>query len=400
MEEGYPRNRVIIEGLRSNGVEVTECHEDFWKGTAEKLEGVKAGSVMVKTIFRLMRIYGRLILKFRHAGDYDAMIVGYAGHVDIFLAKILNLFRRKPVIFDAFLSVYDTAVMDRKIVLQNSLKAKLLRLVDKWSCNIADSVLLDTKAHIDYFVREFHLPASKFYAIPVGSSLTTADSAADSGDTILNSLPTSPSQRIKYGVPGTSGALNILYFGSYIPLHGVDVILRAAEILQGEKDIVFTLIGKGQLLPEMKQLASKLGLRNVNFIDRFVEEGELSGYIQRSDICLGIFGKTDKAMRVIPCKVYNCLAMGKPLITAMTPATEGVLTNMDNAMLCNAGDPESLSEAILSLKKDEALREKIAIRGQKYFAENFSADAIGKRIVEIVEKVKNYSGSRGMANGR
>ncbi len=368
MEEGYPRNRVIIEGLRRNGVDVIECHEDFWKDTSQKLEGVKGGSGLVKTMFRLLLAYSKLISKFRRIGYYDAIIVGYAGHIDIFLAKFLNLLRRKPIIFDAFLSLYDTAVMDRRIVHPGSIKAKLLRLLDTWSCRLADVVLLDTQANVDFFVSEFGLPPEKFFSVPVGSALL-------SGDTILNA------ERIKYGVP----RIEVLYFGSYIPLHGVDVIIQAAKILQVEKDIVFTLIGKGQLLPAMKKLVSELGLKNVNFIDRFVEEKELVKYIQHADICLGIFGQTEKALRVIPCKVYNCLQMGKPLITGDTVATDGILKHKENAFLCRPGDAQGLAKGILQLKNDEKLREEIAGRGHKYFLDNFSIEAIGKKVREVVE---------------
>src|SRR3989304_3209708 len=269
MEEGYPRSRGIIEGLRRNGVEVTECHEDFWKDTSEKLEGVKAG--YIKTTLRLPRVYLSLIKKFMKIGPYDAMIVGYAGHIDIFPAKFLNILRHRPIIFDAFLSLYDTAVIDRKIVQAGSLKAKLLRMIDKWSCRMADAVMLDTTAHI-------------------------------------------------------------------------------------------------------------------NFIERFVEEAELVRYIQKSDICLGIFGQTDKALRVIPCKVYNCLDIGKPLITARNEATEGVLSHKDNAILCRPGDAEDLAKAILILKNDAVLRDKIARNGREYFVNNFSSEAIGKKALEILQR--------------
>lgn len=396
MEEGYPRNRVIIEGLRRNGVEVIECHEDFWKGTEEKLEGLKDRSRMLKKLGGLLRTYPGLIRKFRKVGPYDALIVGYAGHMDIFLARVLNLFRRKPLIFDAFLSLYDTAVVDRGVVPPGTIKARLLRLLDTWSCRIADAVLLDTEAHVDYFVKEFHLPREKFYPVPVGSSLPLHHSlpfhdhppmdSESSGGTILNSLPPCSLQRIKYGVPGTNikESFNVLYFGSYIPLHGVDIILKAAAILQGEKDISFQMIGKGQLLAEMKGLTSEMDLKNVIFVDKFMEEEELARHILEADICLGIFGMTEKALRVIPCKVYNALALGKPLITAMTPATEGVLTHMKNAFLCRPGDPEDLAQAILRLRNDPSLRGKIALCGQEYYRNNFSSEAIGKRVRDVI----------------
>lgn len=419
MEEGYPRNRVMIEGLRKNGVEVTECHEDFWKDTSQKLEGVKAGSGIVKMLYRLLLTYSKLISKFRRVGYYDALIVGYAGHIDIFLAKVLNLFRRKPVIFDAFFSLYDTAVMDRKIVRYGSIKAKLLRLIDTWSCRLADAVLLDTQSHIDYFVKEFGLSAEKFYAVPVGSALAKDDDNTPprpplkKGGEFLSSFENAPLHPplTKGGQRGGSARhFEILYFGSYIPLHGVDVILKAAKIIQDvppsplnpppltkgghggvflndETNVVFTMIGTGQLLPAMQQLVSDLELKNVNFIDRFVEEKELVQYIQRSDICLGIFGQTEKALRVIPCKVYNCLQFGKPLITGNTVATEGILKHKDNAFLCRPGDPDDLARGIMQLKNDAILREHIGTNGYKYFDNNFSVEAIGQGILRIIHNI-------------
>ena len=421
MEEGYPRNRVIIDGLKKNGVDVVECHEDLWQGTSEKLEGIKDGLAVLKKSLHIIKAYLSLIKKFKNAGNYDALIVGYAGHIDIFLAKVLNLFRKKPLIFDAFLSLYDTVVMDRKIVSQNSLKAKFLWLIDRWSCRVADGVLLDTQAHVDYFVREFRLPAEKFYAIPVGSSLALQPLSPTSSNSPL-------SQR------GDRGDLNVLYFGSYIPLHGVDVILKAAKIIQDkgnglpsvipaqagiqnagrgldshsplkacgdklrgnddvvgncsdDKKIVFILIGTGQLLPAMKELTSRLELKNIIFIDRFVREEELMGYIMEADICLGVFGQTEKASRVIPCKVYNCLAMGKPLVTMSSPAMGGILTHTENAYLCNPGDPEALADAVITLKNDKVLRENIGKSGKEFFERNFSTVVIGRRILDIVEGV-------------
>ena len=369
LEEGYPRNRVIIEGLRRNGIDVVECHLDLWEGTSEKLAGIQDVFSIIKKLLGISKVYLRLIRKYMSIGNYDVLIVGYAGHIDIFIAKFLNLFKRKPLIFDVFLSLYDTAVVDRKIVSAGSFKAKLLHLIDRWSCMTADAVLLDTPAHIDYFVKEFRLPAGKFHAIPVGSSLMMNG---------LNQIHTDHGNKF-----------NVLYFGSYIPLHGVDVILKTARILQDKENgtVVFTLVGTGQLLSEMKALAARLGLNNVSFIDRFVKEDELAGFISNADICLGIFGKSDKALRVIPCKVYNCLAAGKPLITAKTLATDGVLTHNENVYFCNSGDPESLAKAVLALRANDSLRNKIAQNGMKYFDKNFSTEAIGRKVAEIIKGV-------------
>src|SRR3990172_8863333 len=148
--------------------------------------------------------------------------------------------------------------------------------------------------------------------------------------------------------------------------------------------VVFTLVGTGQLLPEMKGLVSSLELKNVSFVDKFITEEKLAGFISNADICLGIFGKSNKALRVIPCKVYNCLDLGKPLITARTLATDGVLTHNENVYFCNPVDPESLAEALLTLRNSQSLRNKIAQNGMDYSIRNFSADAIGRKVAQII----------------
>ncbi len=54
---------------------------------------------------------------------------------------------------------------------------------------------------------------------------------------------------------------------------------------------------------------------------------------------------------VIPCKVYDCMAFGKAIITADTPAIKELLTDGETVVLVNAGNPgEALAESILKLK--------------------------------------------------
>jgi glycosyltransferase involved in cell wall biosynthesis len=70
-----------------------------------------------------------------------------------------------------------------------------------------------------------------------------------------------------------------------------------------------------------------LELQNVEFIE-FLEQKELTQYIHHADICLGIFGETEKAKRVIPNKVYEAMAMKKPVITGNSPAAREFLKNV------------------------------------------------------------------------
>ena len=363
--EGYNRNRVIIKGLRQNGVEVKECHADLWKSRADKIKGIKSLHYNLKLILHFIFTYISLIVKFFRIGKYDILIVGYAGHLDVFLAKILNLFRKRPLIFDVFLSLYDAAVNEYKAVKTGSLKADLLRLIDRYSCCFADCVLLDTNEHIKYFSEQFRLPREKFLRIFIGQD-----------DEIFK-----PVKRYE----NDNSPIEVLFFGTYIPLHGIEHIIGAAKELEKVNNIHFTLVSKGHLYEQMHNLASRFNLGNISFVGHWVNYSELIKYISRADICLGIFGTTEKAKRVIPSKVYDCLAMAKPVITGDSPAAKEVFIHREHILLCQMGDAFAIASAILELKNNPELKSRIAENGYELFKAKFTPRQLGKSVREGIE---------------
>jgi glycosyltransferase involved in cell wall biosynthesis len=367
LEEGYPVNRVILQALRETGVEVVECHASVWDHPRERWS---SRGWLLSPLFWIhtLRTYLKLIFKYYKVGRYDLMIVGYLGHQDIFLGKLLNLVKGRPVVLIAFNSLYETVIQDRRLFSARHSFALFLHWIDRAACRLADLVLLDTRAHIDYFVREFRLPSNKFLRVFVGSTLTIPNSDI--------AVPPKPEPLFK-----------VLFVGTYIPLHGIETIIQAAKLLEGEPNLQFTLVGQGQLYPEIKEMAERLGLSNLTFIGRWVPVDELVGYLASAGICLGVFGKGEKAQRVIPCKLFDYLAMAKPLITGDTPAVRELLTHGDNAYLCPVGDEQALARQILQFKNDPDLRQRIASNGHQTYLKLCAPDAIGKLLKRTFETV-------------
>ena len=363
------RNRVIIEGLRQNGVEVVECHAELWRDTADKIRAVKGGFFAPSLWRRLLVSYLRLLREYVKVGHYDVMMVGYAGHFDMFLAKLLAILSRKPLLFDIFIPLTEIIVEDRRLVHRSSLLARMVYLVDKLSCRLADLVLLDTEAHVRYLHDEFGVDMDKLRWVYVG--------AEDVYDRCQGGLR----QR-------GNGLFRVLYFGQYIPLHGVDCIVEAAKILEGYPDISFELVGDGQTYEGVASLAERLRVKNVTFHRTWLPpETLIAERILPADVCLGIFGDTPQARRVVPSKVFVALAMGKPVITGDSPAAREVLAHKENALLCEMANPQALAQSILLLKCDRALRERIAKRGHEMFRERFSPKAIGATVKAYLTEV-------------
>src|SRR4051812_39712587 len=98
----YARNRVISRGFEENGCDVTYCNIDPGKN---------------KGISKYIKLW-KLAKEYKDT-DIDYVVVAFPGHSVMWLAKIL--FPRKKIIFDAFLSLFDSNVYDRKLYGSHSL---------------------------------------------------------------------------------------------------------------------------------------------------------------------------------------------------------------------------------------------------------------------------------------
>ena len=343
-EATYTRNSVILKGLKANGVEVIECTD------SSKSYLLRYPKVLLKFIFKKRE-------------DFDLIFIGFLGQP---LVPIINKLSNKPIVFDAFLSTYDTMCFDRKKIKPDSIGGRFFYWLDKHSCELANTVLLDTNAHIDYFVNTFGLKRDKFQRILVGAD-----------DSIF--------YPINLDINEDDTIFNVFYYGTYLPLQGIEYIIKAAKKLEDYKDIKFKIVGKGMEYKKTMKLIQELDVNNIDFVD-WIPYNELPLEIAKADACLGgHFSNIDKAKRVISGKTYQFIAMKKPVIIGDKPANRELFEHRKNAMLVEMANADALVDAILELKEDHKLRVQIAENGYNTFLENGSSNVIGESLREIIE---------------
>ena len=254
-------------------------------------------------------------------------------------------------------------VFDRKAVKKRSFFAKLLKFIDKSACSLADIVLLDTNEHIKYFCSEFELDKGKFRRVWIGAD-----------DSIF--YPRQVNKNKKF---------TVIFHGKFIPLQGVEYIIKAAKLLEGKgsEGIEFKIIGEGYNYSSMLDLASNLNVQNIEFLG-YANYNRLPALLSKAHIGLGIFGSSDKARRVIPNKAYEILALGLPLLTGDSAAIRELLEDKKDCVLCKIADEHSLAQSVLLLMKDSKLRKKIANGGYRTFKKNCSVEVIGKITKKIL----------------
>ena len=345
-QSDYPRNTQILRALKMNFevIPITSNKPSYYQRLPEVI----------------LKLFWISFIK-----KYDLIYCGFLGQPLMPFIGLIRLFKKKPVILDAFISIYDTLCLDRKDFKTNSTIGTVSYWLDSFSLRQAESIITDTQAHTDYFSGLFHTPREKCITLYTGID-----------ETIL------PEKRI------SKNEKNFIVFshGNFLPLHGNEYIVTAAKLLENQPEILFKMVGAGREKNKIVRLSRELKVKNIEFID-WVSYEDLFLHISEADLCLGgHFSDNPKAKRVISGKTFLYLAMHKPVIVGNSPAAQELFAHGENIFMCPMADAQSLADAILQLKHDTALREKIAQGGYEVFKTKCSNVQIAEQLAKIVGK--------------
>lgn len=364
-----PRARLLLKGLRLAGVVVDECHVDIWQGVVDKSQ-VRGLRQRLGIATRWLLSYPRLAWRLARAPRPDVVLVGFPGILDMLVAAPIARLRRIPLVWDMFMSLYDTVVEDRRMLPQGGVAAKLLHALERFALRRADLIFLDTQAHARRIETLFGLATGSAGAVWVG-----AETEHFHADTIHDTAVRAPVD--------SSGRsqLRVLFYGQFIPLHGIETIVQAAQLTRGES-IEWQLIGKGQEADRIKALLTEQPLPKLHW-EAWVDYAQLHQHIADADVCLGIFGASEKAASVIPNKVFQIVAMGKPLITRDSPAIREMLDDAPPCVsLVPAGDAQALANAVRSFARwDQPIRPCHGLLQGK-----LDAEAVGQQCIVMLKR--------------
>ncbi|MCK9794975.1 glycosyltransferase [Isoptericola sp. 4D.3] len=338
----HPRVGVLVAGLRAHGYTVRELDRPLGLTTAQRVRMLRQPWRLPGLLVRLLRCWallvGDVVAHRRRHGRPDAVLVGYLGHFDVVLARLL--FPRTPVLLDHLVFAGDTAT-DRGA---RGARVTLLRGLDRLATTCADVVLLDTPEHLAMLRELVPSRASRGLVVPVGAPQGWFD-AAPAG---------TPATAENDGRP-----LRVVFFGLFTPLQGTDVLAdalasalpRAAEdATHGGRPLEVTLVGSGQDLAAARdRLHDTPG---ITWRD-WVEPADLPALVAAHDVCLGIFSATPKGLRVVPNKVFQGLAAGRVVVTSDTGPQRRLLG--DHLELVPPADPAALADRLLSLRDPAVL---------------------------------------------
>lgn len=305
---------------------------------------------------RYLEVLGRLI-RSRLTHDCDIFILGFRGHEIAWLLRWIV--GRRPLVLDALMSPYLALLEERKAGRLGALFAKLWRPFEACALLRANLVLTDTPLHARCYADCFGVPAERVLALPVGAvwpeAVMTTQSVRASGET-----------------------LKVLFYGSFLPLHGWEIIVQAAARLR-DLPLEFRFIGGTQRqASQLRAACARYGVDKFTHSSWVPFDTLITDEIPAADVCLGgPFGNTPQAQRVVTGKTSQCLAQGRATVVGKIDADYG-FRDRQNCLLVQQGSPKSLADALRWAHVHREELPRIGESGRALYAERLSVDSIAR----------------------
>lgn len=315
----------------------------------------------------------RMIIELTVVWKADIIIIPATRHQYPYKYKLAKFFK-KQVITDFYISFYDTYVTDRKTIAQESPEAAAHFKLDQNAIISSDRTIFLNESEAEYYTRLLDVKLSdiQYSIVPL-----CVDGRRKAANPFAN---------------GTTNKLTICWWGTYIPLHGLDKVLETAHLLsKTTTDFEFILFGNDdeKAIP-FRNKVRELGIENFVKIDnsKSFQNGQLEPFlVSHCDVALGSFGDSEKAKTVFLNKVADAFALGIPVLSMKTKAMDTLLLT-DDIIICE-NRPQCMADAIIALKMDRDKLKKVGENGYLRYLDTFSYDAFKMRVQETVRNQHN-----------
>jgi glycosyltransferase involved in cell wall biosynthesis len=266
--------------------------------------------------------------------------------------------KKIPIIFDPLISSWDKKINEQSKYKKTSKESLSLKQNESELFNKPNLLVADTEAHKKFFIKEFNIPDKKIFVTNVGAEEKVFF----------------PNKKV------ISSDREILFYGSFLELHGIQVIIDAARILKNES-IKWTLIGDFQKI-NLEDLPLNISFESAMNTKKLVER------IHKATLLLGIFSDSEKANNVIPNKVYQSLACGKTVITRYADAyPQSFFKKNMGIFFVKPNDARALAQQVLKVINDKKLIEKTNDLARSTFNTFYSEEKIKKQVHALFKRL-------------
>jgi glycosyltransferase involved in cell wall biosynthesis len=182
---------------------------------------------------------------------------------------------------------------------------------------------------------------------------------------------------------GIEGKFIASYFGTHGMAHHLETILEAAELIRDREDIVFLMVGDGAERERILAMRDQMGLHNVIMLGQQAK-ARMPGFWAISDVSLVLLKKMDLFKTVIPSKIFESMAMRKPIILGVEGESRELVEAAGGGVPIEPENGRQLAEIVVKLAENPVLCEELGDNGAKFVATYYDRRALARRYEKLI----------------
>jgi glycosyltransferase involved in cell wall biosynthesis len=254
---------------------------------------------------------------------------------------------------------------------RNKTIIRLLSWLEMFAYRKADHIVPNTDAFGRYLIDK-GVPAEKITVVKNGADLERYVPAAKD-----------PALARELGLEGKFVAA---YFGTHGMAHHLETVLEAAERLRRETGIVFLLVGDGAERSRLLEQKEAMGLSNVILLGQQPKE-RMPALWAAADVSLVLLKRSDLFKTVIPSKIFEAMAMERPLILGVEGEAKALVEEAGAGVGIEPESAAELAETVQTLAGDPERTRALGQSGRHFVTEFYSRAVMARRFEETLARV-------------
>ena len=255
--------------------------------------------------------------------------------------------------------------------IKNPASIKILEWIEQFAYRKADRIVPVTDSFKTYMLGK-GIEAGKITVVKNGADLTQY-TPFDGASSIAEEL-------------GIKGKFVVSYFGTHGMAHHLETIFHAARRLSSSKDIVFLMVGDGAERQALVRMRDKMALGNVIMLEQ-QPKSRMREFWALSDISLVLLKKSDLFKTVIPSKIFESLAMAKPIILGVEGESADLLRAAKAGICIEPEHADDLAACVLELSRNPERCRQLGRNGRQYVMEHFDRTVLARKLAYVIEAV-------------
>ena len=258
--------------------------------------------------------------------------------------------------------------------LKGLLRWRAIQLL-RYNLNAANCIVCVTHVSRRHLIMKWHLPADKVVVFPNSVNVDKFRPDLEARTQIRRSF-------------GMNDEPLVIFVGNFYHWHDVTTLVWAfADALKKYPQARLVLVGDGERRTETMQLATTLGLDRAVIFTGIVSHADVPRFIAAADIAVVPYPRMQQEMWLSPLKLFEYMSCGIAGIASAVGQVVDVVEDGGNGLLIPPGDPIALSDALIRLIEDPALRSKLGGRAREDAVRQFSWESYLSRLEALFVKI-------------